>query len=114
MGERLEVGARVLIRPNTRVPADGFVVDGNSAVNQAPITGESIPVDKAPVAEITAAQKDPSLVDDVSRVFAGTINGASALEVVVTKAAADSTLARVVTMVREAQPQQSPTQRFTD
>lgn len=112
--ERLEVGARVLIRPNTRVPADGFVVDGNSAVNQAPITGESIPVDKAPVADITAAQKDPSLVDDVSRVFAGTINGASALEVVVTKAAADSTLARVVTMVREAQTQQSPTQRFTD
>ena len=112
--EQLEVGTRVLIRPNTRVPADGFVVDGQSAVNQAPITGESIPVDKVPVDDIPAAEEDPGRVNDASRVFAGTINGAAALEVIVTKAAADSTLARVVTMVREAQTQQSPTQRFTD
>lgn len=112
--EDLAVGDRVLVRPNSRVPADGFVVDGSSAVNQAPITGESIPVDKSPVDDVDAALEDPSRVGDASRVFAGTINGASALEAVVTKAASDSTLARVVTMVREAQTQQSPTQQFTD
>ena len=112
--EELAIGDRVLVRPNSRIPADGFVVDGTSAVNQAPITGESIPVDKSPVDDVDAALDDPSRVGDASRVFAGTINGASALEAVVTKAASDSTLARVVTMVREAQTQQSPTQQFTD
>ncbi len=112
--EELAVGDRVLVRPNSRLPADGFVVDGESAVNQASITGESIPVDKSPVPDPDAALDDPTRVDDTSRVFAGTINGSSALEVIVTKASADSTLARVVAMVREAQTQQSPTQRFTD
>ena len=112
--EELAVGDRVLVRPNSRIPADGFVVDGTSTVNQAPITGESIPVDKSPVDDVDAALDDPTRVGDASRVFAGTINGASALEAVVTKTASDSTLARVVTMVREAQTQQSPTQQFTD
>ena len=105
--EALTRGDRVLVRPNTRVPADGYVVEGEGAVNQAPITGESMPVDKRPRAAglpITAE----------SRLFAGTINGATALEAVVTKLSRDSTLARVVTMVREAQTQRSPTQRFTD
>ena len=112
--ERLRIGTRVLVRPNTRIPADGFIVEGESAVDQAPITGESIPVDKRPVENTAAARQDPSSVPAESVVFAGTINGASALEFVVTKTARDSTLARVVTMVREAQTQRSPTQRFTD
>ena len=112
--EQLVVGDRVLVRPNSRVPADGFVVEGESAVNQAPITGESIPVDKRPVEDIEAARDDASPVPRESVVFAGTINGTAALEVIVTKASSDSTLARVVTMVRQAQTQQSPTQRFTD
>lgn len=112
--DQLKVRDRVLVRPNSRVPADGFVVDGISAVNQAPITGESIAVDKSPVDDIDVANEYPDRVSDGSRVFAGTINGASALEVIVTKAAADSTLARVVAMVRDAQTQQSPTQQFTE
>ncbi len=105
--EELALGDRVLIRPNSRVPADGYVTRGESAVNQAPITGESMPVDKRPA-------EDPERITPESRLFAGTINGSSALEAIVTKLSADSTLARVVTMVREAQTQQSPTQRFTD
>lgn len=112
--EELALGDRLLVRPNSRMPADGFVVEGNSAVNQAPITGESIPVDKSPVDDPESAKRDPSQVPSESVVFAGTINGTASLEVIVTKAAADSTLARVVTMVRQAQTQQSPTQRFTD
>ena len=112
--ERLEVGIRVLVRPSTRLPADGFVVEGESAVDQAPITGESIPVDKRPVDDLDAALRDPKRIGGESIVFAGTVNGTSALQIVVTKAAQDSTLARVVTMVREAQTQRSPTQRFTD
>ena len=111
--EHLVVGDRVLVRPNSRVPADGVVVEGESAVNQAPITGESIPVDKRPVEDIEAV-RSPSTVPPESVVFAGTINGTAALEVIVTKTASDSTLARVVTMVRQAQTQRSPTQRFTD
>ena len=112
--DELEIGGRVLVRPNSRLPADGFVVEGQSAINQAPITGESIPVDKQPVSDARAAQRDPTRVDSRSIVFAGTINGAGALVVSVTRAAADSTLARVVKMVRAAQTQKSPTQQFTD
>lgn len=110
----LVVGDRLLVRPNTRVPADGFVVDGTSSVNQAPITGESVPVDKRPVPDDKAALNAPDSVDAAHRVFAGSINGASALVTVVTKAAADSTLARVVKLVEEAETQKSPTQQFTD
>ncbi len=96
--EELQRGDRVIVRPGQRLPADGQVVSGNSAVNQAPVTGESMPVEKQP--------------DD--KVFAGTINGEGALVVEVTKLAGDSTLARMVKMVAEAQEQISPTQRFTD
>ncbi len=112
--ESLAVGDTVVVRPNERLPADGFVVSGTSSVDQAPITGESVPVDKAPVADLDAATARPDDVGAESRVFAGTINGAGALDVRVTKVAADSTLARVVTMVNEAETNQSPTQRLTD
>ena len=112
--ERLEVGDTVLVRPNERIPADGFVTAGESSVDQAPITGESIPVDKRPVADVAASAASPERLDPISRAFAGTINGSGALDVQVTKRAQDNTLARVVQMVSEAETQKSPTQRFTD
>ncbi|TGD41693.1 heavy metal translocating P-type ATPase [Pseudotabrizicola sediminis] len=110
----LTAGDTVIIRPNSRIPADGFVTLGHSSVDQAPITGESVPVDKVAVADIALATTRPQTVTDENRVFAGTINGSGALEVQVTRRAADSTLARLVSMVAEAETQKSPTQRFTD
>ena len=109
--EALEVGDIVLVRPNERIAADGVVVVGESSVNQAPVTGESVPVDKR-----AAAQHDLDFAKASSehRVFAGTINGSGALDVRVAKKASESTLARVVKMVAEAEAQRSPTQRFTD
>ena len=112
--EALRIGDTVLVKPNARLPADGFIVVGASAVDQAPITGESVPVDKSSVTGIEAAARNPDAIDASSRVFAGTINGSGALEVQVTRVAADSTLARVVTMVGEAETNRSPTQRLTD
>ncbi|HIE38558.1 MAG TPA: cadmium-translocating P-type ATPase, partial [Anaerolineae bacterium] len=96
--ESLAVGDRVLVRPGERIPADGRVGEGRSAVDQATVTGESLPVGKGPGDEV----------------FAGTINGAGALVVEVTRIAADSTLARVIRMVEEAQEQRAPSQRFVD
>jgi Cd2+/Zn2+-exporting ATPase len=96
--ERLQIGDRVLVRPGDRVSVDGVVRAGLSAVDQSPITGESVPVDKGP--------DDP--------VYAGTINTSSALEVEVTHLAADNTLNRMVRLVQQAQAQQAPVQRFID
>lgn len=110
----LVAGDQILVKPNTRLPADGFVVSGSSSVNQAPITGESVPVDKRPVPELERALASPDSLGAEHRVFAGTINGASALTVVVTKGAQESTLARVVKLVSEAETQKSPTQQFTE
>ena len=112
--EELIVGDTVIVRTNERLPADGFLVKGTSAVNQAPVTGESVPVDKRPVEDPEVALADPQGLDPAHRVFAGTINGSGALEVVVTKTSSESTLARVVQMVTEAETERSPTQRFTD
>jgi Cd2+/Zn2+-exporting ATPase len=111
---RLVVGDRILVKPNTRISADGFVIAGASSVNQAPITGESVPVDKRPFPDLEAALVAPEALDAEHRVFAGTINGAAVLTAVVTKQANESTLARVVKMVSEAETQSSPTQKFTD
>lgn len=91
-------GDVVVVRPGERVPVDGDVVAGRSAVDQSPVTGESVPVEKEPG----------------KGVFAGTVNGEGALEVAVTRLAKDSTLARVVQMVAEAQTQKSPSQRFAE
>ncbi|MFO0692017.1 MAG: heavy metal translocating P-type ATPase [Polyangiales bacterium] len=110
----LVVGDRILVKPNTRIPADGFVIEGSSSVNQAPITGESVPVDKCPVPDLEAGLAAPEALGAEHRVFAGTINGAAALTAVVTKTAGESTLARVVKLVAEAETQKSPTQQFTD
>lgn len=112
--DALRVGDMVLVKPNERLAADGFVTKGESSINQAPITGESVPVDKSPVEDATGAADNPDSVDAESRVFAGTINGGGALEIQVTRTSADSTLARVVKMVNEAETNQSPTQRLTD
>lgn len=96
--ETLQVNDIVVVKPDNTIPADGIIVKGNSAVNQAAVTGESMPVDKQ--------------VD--SNVYAGTLNGSGALEIKVTKPAEDSTLSKLIQLVNEAQSQQSPTQRFTD
>ena len=92
------VGAEISVRSGSSVPLDGEVIAGESAVNQAPITGESVPVEKK----------------TGDTVFAGTINGEGSLTVRVTKAAADSTLARIIKLVEEAEEQKAPTQRFVD
>ena len=112
--EDLRVGDLVVIRPDERIPADGFVAEGTSAVNQAPVTGESVPVDKQPVTDRKAALAAPGDLPPEHRVFAGTLNGSGALDVVVTKPSTESTLARVVQLVTEAETERSPTQRFTD
>lgn len=111
--DRLEVGDRVMVRTNERIPADGFIARGAGSVDQAPVTGESIPVDKEPVADVQAASDDPDALDARNRVFAGTLNGTSALEIVVTRRSSESTLARVVQLVTEAEAERSPTERFT-
>ena len=110
----LLVGDLVIVKPNERISADGFVVLGTSSVNQAPITGESIPVDKWPVADPVVMAAQPDNIPAAHKVFAGSINESGALEIQVTQLAADSTLARVVKMVNEASSQKSPTQRFAD
>ncbi|WP_108095736.1 MULTISPECIES: heavy metal translocating P-type ATPase [unclassified Pseudomonas] len=92
------LGSRVRVRPGERIALDGQVLNGRSSVNQAPITGESLPVEKAP--------------DDV--LFAGSINGEGELEYSTTRAADDSTLARIIHAVEEAQSSKAPTQRFVD
>lgn len=112
--EELDVGETVLVKPNERVPADGFVTGGESSVDQSAVTGESVPVDKQPVEDADAAMRSQENLDAAHRVFAGTINGAGALEIRVTKRAEDNTLSRVVELVSEAESQKSPTQRFTD
>ena len=96
--DRLVIGDVVVVRPGDRVPVDGVVIRGESAVDQSPITGESVPVQKRARDEV----------------FAGTINQDAALEVRVTHLSDDTTLSRVIKMVAEAQAQQSPTQQFTD
>lgn len=112
--ELLVPGDIVIVRPNERLPADGFVVVGFSSINQAPVTGESVPVDKQPVADAAIARSKPDAVDAASKVFAGTINGVTLIEVEVTRRSTESTLARVIKMVSEAEIRKSPTQRFTD
>lgn len=96
--QSVQAGETVVVRPGERIPLDGRVLSGASAVNQAPITGESVPVEKRPG-------------DDV---FAGSINGGGALEMTATHVAADSTLSRIIRLVERAQSQRSPAERFID
>lgn len=112
--EELALGDVLAVKPDERIPADGFVVKGTSAVNQSPVTGESMPVDKRAVMDDAAARANPDRLEAAYRVFAGTINGSGAIEIEVTRLASESTLAKVVKLVSEAETQKSPTQRFTD
>ncbi|MBC6938341.1 MAG: cation-transporting P-type ATPase, partial [Chloroflexi bacterium] len=96
--EALRLGDRILVRPGERIPMDGDVLSGESGVNQAPITGESLPVRKTPGAPV----------------FAGTVNGEGALEIRVTRLAADNTLSRIIRLVEEAQSVRAPSQRLID
>lgn len=110
----LKVGDIIVVKPNTKIAADGVVVKGESAVNQAPITGESVPVDKFPTSNPDKDFRDLSGIPAEHRAFSGAINGSGVLEVKVLKEAKDSTLSRMVEMVKEAESQKSPTQLFTD
>lgn len=112
--EQIGVGDVVVVRPNSRVPSDGFVSAGASAVDQSAVTGESMPVEKVAVDDPVRALRSTAAIDSVSRVFAGTVNGAGVLEITVTATAADSTLSRVIELVRMADQGASPTQRFID
>ena len=91
-------GAVVRVRPGERIALDGLITSGRSAINQAPITGESLPVEKA----------------EGDQVFAGTINETGSFEYKVTAGASDSTLARIIHAVESAQGSRAPTQRFVD
>jgi Cd2+/Zn2+-exporting ATPase len=91
-------GAVIVIRPGEKIPLDGDVVAGQSAVNQAPVTGESLPVEKGPG----------------DGVFAGTINGRGALDVRVTRLRRDTTLARIIHLVERAQAQRAPAQTLVE
>ncbi|MBN8590647.1 MAG: heavy metal translocating P-type ATPase [Anaerolineae bacterium] len=96
--EQIQIDDVVVTRPGDRIPVDGVIAAGNSAIDQSPITGESVPVTKTSGDEV----------------FAGTVNKDNALDIRVTRVAADNTLSRVMRLVAEAQSQQSPTQQFAD
>lgn len=93
----LQVGDVVVVRPGDRLPVDGKIAHGRSAIDQSPITGESMPVEKS----------------EGEEVFAGTINQDATIEIEITKLAKDNTLSRVMQLVAEAQSQQNLTQQFT-
>ncbi|NLE37458.1 MAG: cation-translocating P-type ATPase, partial [Pirellulaceae bacterium] len=94
----LAVGDAILVRPGERLPVDGLVLQGHSAVNEAPITGESIPVDKSP--------GEP--------VFAGSLNGEGSLRIETQRTSESSTLAHIARLVAEAESRRAPTERFID
>ena len=96
--EEVTVGEIIAVKSGMNIPLDGEVISGESAVNQAPITGESVPVEKKPG----------------DAVFAGTVNESGSLEIRTTKPAGDTTLARIIHLVKEAQEQKAPSQRFVD
>lgn len=96
--ETLRSGDRFLVRPGEAIPTDGVIRVGASSLNEAPVTGEAVPVEKGVGAEV----------------FAGSVNGSGALEVEATRPYAENTLQRIVQLVEEAQAQKSQTQRFVD
>jgi Cd2+/Zn2+-exporting ATPase len=96
--EDVDVGEVVVVRPGEKVPTDGVVVEGESAIDQSPVTGESVPVEKT----------------DGDEVYAGTVNETGYLEVEVTSAAGDDTLSRIVEMVEDAQSNQTDREQFVE
>ncbi len=111
--EQLKIGDIIVVKPNSKIAADGVVIKGTSPVNQASITGESIPIDKHPSPNWQNQNEVKKLLPE-HRVFAGTMNGSGVLEIKVLKKAKDSTLSRLITLVKEAETQKSPTQHLTD
>jgi len=109
----LVVGDVIVVRPNERIPADGVIIAGDTSVDESPVTGESVPVDKIAIVDPSVALDGVENVAEVHRTFAGTLNGPGAIDVMVMRSASDSTLARVVQLVAEAETQISPTQRLT-
>ena len=96
--EDIAIGDIIIVKPGDKIPLDGEIIQGESSVNQAPITGESIPVDKE--------------IGDT--VYAGTINENGSLEMKVTKVTEDTTISKIIHLVEEAQEQKAPTEAFVD
>ncbi|SFN43207.1 Cd2+/Zn2+-exporting ATPase [Bizionia echini] len=110
--ENLKINDIIVVKPNSKIAADGVIINGTSSINQAPITGESIPVDKSAIQD----HKQPldfNAIDKSHIVFSGTINGDNKLEVHVLKLTKDSTVSRLINLVNEVETQKSPTQRRT-
>lgn len=95
---QVSVGDRILVRPGQRIPVDGRIASGSSAVNEAAVTGESMPVERHPGDEV----------------LAGTVNGSAALEIIASRPAGNSTIARIARLVEQAQSRRSPAERFID
>lgn len=112
--EELQIGDLVIVKPDARIPADGVVVKGAGPVNQAPITGESVPVDKQALEDADVNVVNINDLHPENRVFSGTINGGSELQILVLKLTADSTLSRLIKLVSDTRAQKSRTQIFTD
>ena len=96
--DNIDVGTLISVRPGERIPLDGEVIETNGFINEAPITGESIPVEKV--------NGDP--------VYAGSINGDSAFKIKVTRLSSDSTITRIIKLVEEARSNKSPSEKFVD
>lgn len=112
--DQLRISDLVIVKPDSVIAADGVVIEGESGVDQSPITGESIPVDKSPANDFDPTDPTQPLVPTEHRVFAGTLNGSGLLKVYVTRETQDTTLSRLMKLVTEAESQRSPTQRLTD
>ncbi|WP_308992859.1 heavy metal translocating P-type ATPase [Mariniflexile litorale] len=110
--ENLKIGDVIVVKPNTKIAADGVIISGSSSINQAPITGESIPVDKTFI-KYSGNLPKFNEIDRKHVVFTGTINGDNLLNVIVLKLSEDSTVSRLIKMVSEVEAQKSPTQRLT-
>lgn len=111
--EELIIGDVIIVRPNSIIAADGVVIKGSSPVNQAAITGESMPITKHPLPNFED-ELEVKKIPAENRAFAGTMNGNGALEIKVLKETKDSTLSRLIYLVKEAEAQKSPTQHLTD
>lgn len=108
----LRINDVIVVKPHSKIAADGVIIHGSSSINQAPITGESIPVDKTFIEDST----NLASFDQIEKkhiVFTGTINGDHSLDVLVLKLSKDSTVSRLIKMVSEVETQKSPTQRLT-
>lgn len=110
--ETLKINDIIVVKPNSKIAADGVIVNGESAVNQAPITGESMPIDKTPIAT-TEHLSEFNNIDAAHVAYTGSLNGDGSIEVQVMKLSKDSTVARLIKMVSEVETQKSPTQRMT-